>query len=78
MRNTEFASRMEAALTTEPVRGDWKRRLADATGVSYSTVKRWVAGEWEIPGYAIAILELLEVTPAAMRPERWQRSTRRR
>ena len=73
MTNKEFARRMEATLTVEPVRGDWKRRLADASGVSYSTVKRWVAGEWKIPGYAVALLEFLEATPAAMRPARWQR-----
>ncbi len=67
--NTEFCARASAALGG---RG-WKRRLSEITGKDYSTVKRWASGEQAVPEYAVALIELLEIVPAAMRPIRFQR-----
>jgi hypothetical protein len=46
-------------------------RLSEITGVHYATVKRWSNGTLPVPLYAIAIIELLEIVPAAMRPLRF-------
>lgn len=51
-------------------------RLAAITGVHYATVKRWASGELAVPDYASALIELLEVVPEAMRPERFHRPAR--
>lgn len=66
----EFAKRASAALGGH----GWKTLMADAMGKDKSTVRRWVSGDEPVPTYAIAVLELLEATPAAFRPPRWLRS----
>jgi DNA-binding transcriptional regulator YdaS (Cro superfamily) len=67
MRTDEFCHR--AALTLGG-RG-WMTRLASALGVHYATVKRWANGEMDVPEYAAAAIELLEIVPAALRPKRF-------
>jgi hypothetical protein len=70
MKTDDFCRRADAALGG---RG-WMTTLARATGVHYATVKRWANGDLEVPEYVVAIVELLEKVPAAMRPDRFQRS----
>lgn len=52
-------------------------RLAAITGVHYATVKRWANGSMPVPAYVVALVELLEVVPEAMRPERFLRPLRK-
>jgi DNA-binding transcriptional regulator YdaS (Cro superfamily) len=73
MTTDEFNLRASACLGG---RG-WMTRLAAITGVHYATVKRWASGELVVPAYACALIELLEVVPEAMRPERFHRQARR-
>ena len=72
MDTKEFNSRASAALGG---RG-WMTALARICGCHYATVKRWASGDLTVPEYAAAIVELLEVVPAAMRPDRFQRPPR--
>jgi hypothetical protein len=72
MNTKEFCTRASATMGGH----GWMTLLAKATGTHYSTVKRWANGELQPPEYACAIVELLEVIPAAMRPERFQRASR--
>lgn len=72
MNTTEFNMRAAAALGG---RG-WMTRLAEITGVHYATVKRWANGSMPVPLYAIAIVELLEIVPEAMRPTRFLKQPR--
>lgn len=66
MTPTEFADR--AQRTIGP---GWQSRLCRAIGKDASTVRRWVSGSVPVPDYAVALVELLEVTPTAFRPGRW-------
>lgn len=66
MKSRELEARAAATLGG---RG-WKTRLAQITGKDYATVKRWANGELVVPEYVIAIIELLERLPEAMRPAR--------
>lgn len=70
MKTKEFCDRASAALGGH----GWMAMLARACGAHYSTVKRWANGDLAVPEYAVAIVELLERVPAAMRPDRWLRS----
>lgn len=72
MTTDEFNYRAAACLGG---RG-WMTRLAAVTGVHYATVKRWASGELVVPEYVCALIELLEVVPAAMRPARFHRQSR--
>ena len=67
MQSKEFCERSATAFGG---RG-WMKRLSEATGVHYATVKRWASGELPVPEYAAAIIELLELVPSAMRPGRF-------
>ncbi|CAB4122831.1 HTH_XRE domain containing protein [uncultured Caudovirales phage] len=67
MKPDEFAARTSAVLGE---RG-WQTRLAKALGIDPSTVRRWMNGSIAVPEYAVAVVELLEVVPAAFRPERF-------
>lgn len=67
MTNEDFANRASAALGG---RG-WQARMSRALDVDASTIRRWVSGAAPVPGYAVAVVELLEATPAAFRPARW-------
>lgn len=61
-----FSGRLQAAL------GDnYEKKFAAGSGVSLSTVYRWCSGDVPVPGYAIALVEFLELLPAAFRPDRW-------
>lgn len=51
-------------------------RLSEITGVHYATVKRWANGSLPVPLYAIALVELLEIVPAALRPLRFLKPPR--
>lgn len=51
-------------------------RLSEITGVHYATVKRWANGALPVPLYAIALVELLEIVPAALRPLRFLKPPR--
>ena len=73
MNTTEFNERAARALGG---RG-WMTRLAAITGVHYATVKRWSNGSMPVPDYAVAIVELLEIVPEAMRPSRFLRPPRK-
>jgi hypothetical protein len=66
MTADEFETRADAALG----RG-WRGIFARAVERDASTVRRWIADGAEPPPYAVALLELIEVTPAAFRPDRW-------
>lgn len=46
----------------------WVSRLARGLGISRNAVYAW-GDQW--PGYALASLELLELTPKPEWPERW-------
>lgn len=72
MNTTEFNERASAALGG---RG-WMTRLSEITGVHYATVKRWSNGALPVPLYAIAIVELMEIVPEAMRPLRFLKPPR--
>ena len=72
MHTKEFNNRAAAVLGG---RG-WMTAMARICGVHYATVKRWAAGDLPVPEYAVALIELLEVVPAAMRPERFHRTAR--
>lgn len=72
MNTTEFKARASSALGG---RG-WMTRLASITGVHYATVKRWANGSMPVPDYACAIVELLEVVPTALRPQRFLKPPR--
>jgi DNA-binding transcriptional regulator YdaS (Cro superfamily) len=64
----QFSSRLQAVL------GDgYEKAMAEAIGVSLSTVYRWCAGDVPVPQYAVAIVEFLEALPKAFRPPRWTR-----
>lgn len=69
MDTTEFRRRAAATLGGH----GWMTQLAKITGVHYATVKRWARGDLHPPAYACALIELLEVIPQAMRPERFQK-----
>ncbi len=69
MNTKEFCTRAAATLGGH----GWMAHLARITGVHYATVKRWANGDLQPPAYACALVELLEVVPAALRPERFQR-----
>lgn len=56
----------------------WRRKLAAALGVHYSTVKRWSAGDCAVPAYVVAIFEFLAAVPRASRPNRWLVQAERR
>lgn len=71
---SDFCERASAVLNG---RG-WMTRLASITGKDYSTVKRWAAGDLDVPGYAVTIVELLELVPAERRPERYGKPHRKR
>ncbi|CAB5220294.1 hypothetical protein UFOVP233_40 [uncultured Caudovirales phage] len=51
----------------------WQKAMSAAIGVDASTIRRWTSGVVPVPTYAVAVLELLEATPAAFRPPRWLR-----
>jgi lambda repressor-like predicted transcriptional regulator len=74
MNTKDFCARAEAALGG---RG-WMARLSESTGIHYSTVKRWAAGDLPPPEWTHALIELLEITPAAMRPSRFVKPPRAR
>jgi DNA-binding transcriptional regulator YdaS (Cro superfamily) len=67
VRTEEFVERASATLGG---RG-WMKRLSEALGVHYATVKRWASGDMVVPEYAAAVIELLEKVPAALRPRRF-------
>lgn len=69
MTPAEFENRMSRALGG---RG-WQSALAKAIDIQPSTIRRWLAAETPVPGYAEAICEFLEQTPAAFRSDRWFR-----
>jgi hypothetical protein len=73
MKSREFEAKAGAIFGAH----GWKKRIAAATGKDYATVKRWATGELPVPDYAVAIVELLEIVPEAMRPERFLRPARR-
>lgn len=64
----KFAARLEAVLGEGS-----EKAMAEAIGVSLSTVYRWCAGDVPVPQYAVAIVEFLEALPKAFRPPRWTR-----
>lgn len=51
----------------------WKTRFCRATATDPSTLRRWLARDEDVPDHAVALIELLRVVPAAMRPSRWLR-----
>lgn len=51
----------------------WKTRFCNATGTDTSTLRRWLARDEDMPAHAVALIELLRIVPAAMRPARWLR-----
>lgn len=67
MTGAEFERRATEALGG---RG-WQKAMSAAIGVDASTIRRWTSGVIPLPTYAVAVLELLEATPAAFRPPRW-------
>lgn len=67
LNGAEFEQRATAALGG---RG-WQKAMSAALGVDASTIRRWTSGNVDVPTYAVAVLELLEATPAAFRPPRW-------
>ena len=67
LSSEEFSIRAAAVLGG---RG-WMLRLSQSIGVHYATVKRWASGDLTVPEYAVSVIELLEVVPAAMRPKRF-------
>jgi hypothetical protein len=69
MTNQEFNDRCAALLG----RRGWKIAFSRATGLGYSTVKKWSAGDLPVPEYAASIVELLEGVPPFLRPHRWRR-----
>ena len=64
----EFKERARAALGE-----NYEKALAAGLGVSLSTVYRWFSGDVPVPGYAVAVIELLELVSAGFRPERWMK-----
>ena len=52
-------------------------RLARALGMHASQLHRIWAGKSGLPGYLVALAELLEALPEDQWPERWRRGTNR-
>lgn len=74
MTHEEFNQRCSALLG----RWGWRARFAEATGINYTTVKRWATGAYPVPEYAATIVELLEGVPAFLRPVRWRGESERK
>ncbi len=67
MTADEFRARASAVLLG---RG-WQTRLARTLGISTAAVRNWSSGRVSVPPSIVALVELLELVPHPLRPERW-------
>lgn len=74
MGRDEFRARCEALFG----RHGWQAALSRALGRSNTCVRNWTAGRAPVPPEVVAVVEFLEVAPAASWPPRWSELARRR
>lgn len=53
-------------------------KVAEALGMTTKQVSRIATGKSKVPGYMVAIAELLEALPPKDWPERWKADDRKR
>lgn len=70
VKNTPLQMRLKAAGMTQ-------KRFAQILGVAENTVSRQMKGDWDMPGYVIAVLTAWEVMSPELR-ERWLVEIKRR
>ena len=70
VKNTPVQMRLKAAGMTQ-------KRLAEILGVAENTVSRQMKGDWDLPGYVLAVLVAWEIMSPADR-ERWISELKRR
>lgn len=69
VKNTPWQIRLKAAGLTQ-------KRLALLLGVSENTVSRQMKGDWDMPGYVVALLLAWELMTDAQRDELLKRRVR--